>query len=58
MDHARKRLSSHYFLALNSGFPHRASFEALRSTPNAQWARCPLLIMAAAATAFAETSLC
>jgi hypothetical protein len=29
--------------------PHRASFEALRCTPNAQWARCPLLFMAAAA---------
>jgi hypothetical protein len=46
----RKLLSSHYPLALNSGFPHRPSFEAMLSTPNAQWARCPLLCMVAAAT--------
>jgi hypothetical protein len=50
----RKLLSSHYPLALNSGFPHRASFEALHSTPNAQWARCPVLCMVAAATVLLE----
>jgi hypothetical protein len=34
-------------LSSNSGFPYRASFEAVH---NAQWARCPLLCMVAAAT--------
>jgi hypothetical protein len=48
--HTHRLLSSHYPLALNSGFPHRASFESMRSTPNAQWARCPLLCMVVAAT--------
>jgi hypothetical protein len=46
--YTRTLLPSHYPLALKSGFTHRASFEALRSTPNAQWARCPLQLDAAA----------
>jgi hypothetical protein len=46
----RTFLSSHYPLALHSGFSDRAGLEALRSTSNAQWARCQLLCMVAAAT--------